>query len=238
MSVAYHLSSRTFACLTGRYCMFLDLKRDSYFSVPRGEMEELAPWIHGWRLTACSAATPDSRPSEAAAALAAQLQAAGVLMDGPSENAAPAHEVPAATHDLDYAAPADDNADQTCPLRLVTAALLYADWALRTVPIARIVDAVRTHKRGHPTACSADCNRVCRLTAAFREYRPFYPRNYLCLFDSLALIRFLSRFDQYPDWVFGVQDDPFSAHCWVQFGTLVLNDRLDRVSSYTPIMTV
>ncbi len=76
------------------------------------------------------------------------------------------------------------------------------------------------------------------MARVFLKYRPLFPRDYLCLFDSLALVRFLSGYDLYPDWVFGVQEDPFRAHCWVQAGEVVLNDHLDNVAVYTPIMTV
>ena len=63
-------------------------------------------------------------------------------------------------------------------------------------------------------------------------------RSYLCLFDSLALIHFLARFRVFPDWVFGVTADPFEAHCWVQTGGVVLNDTVERVSAFTPIMSI
>jgi hypothetical protein len=42
----------------------------------------------------------------------------------------------------------------------------------------------------------------------------------------------------YPDWVFGVNADPFEAHCWVQAGNVVLNDTVAWVSGFTPIMVV
>jgi hypothetical protein len=38
--------------------------------------------------------------------------------------------------------------------------------------------------------------------------------------------------------VFGVREAPFTAHCWVQDGAVVLNDHLENVDLYTPIMTV
>jgi hypothetical protein len=84
----------------------------------------------------------------------------------------------------------------------------------------------------------ADFERVRSLVSVFDRLRLFYPRSYLCLFDSLALIHFLAQFDVYPDWVFGVNADPFEAHCWVQAGNVVLNDTLARVSAFTPIMYV
>jgi len=31
---------------------------------------------------------------------------------------------------------------------------------------------------------------------------------------------------------------PFAAHCWVQYGDIVFNDRVEEVGGYTPIMVV
>jgi hypothetical protein len=42
----------------------------------------------------------------------------------------------------------------------------------------------------------------------------------------------------FPRWVFGVQSRPFAAHCWLQLGGVVLNDTVDHVKRYTPIMVV
>lgn len=41
-----------------------------------------------------------------------------------------------------------------------------------------------------------------------------------------------------PDLIFGVRLNPFSAHCWVQCGETVMNDRLDDVRNYTPILVL
>jgi hypothetical protein len=68
--------------------------------------------------------------------------------------------------------------------------------------------------------------------------RPLYPRDYLCLFDSLALIEFLAQHGLYPTWVFGVTSDPFMAHCWVQEGDTLLNDTVAHVGQFVPLMTV
>ena len=60
----------------------------------------------------------------------------------------------------------------------------------------------------------------------------------MCLLDSIALVRFLARRGLYAQLVFGVTDDPFSAHCWVQAGDLVLNDTVGDVSAHTPIRVI
>jgi hypothetical protein len=110
---------------------------------------------------------------------------------------------------------------------------------LRRQPFQLIVEAVRERKsRNASRAGRTDFERARLLASVFERLRLFYPRSYLCLFDSLALIHFLARFHVYPDWVFGVNADPFEAHCWVQVGNVVLNDTVARVSAFTPIMHV
>jgi hypothetical protein len=77
-----------------------------------------------------------------------------------------------------------------------------------------------------------------RIYSQFSELRPFFPRNYLCIFDSLALLNFFATFDLFPSWVFGVKLGPFHAHCWLQQGSVVLNDSISYVRQFTPIMAV
>ena len=235
----YHLSRQAFLCETCRYYVFMNLTGDNYLYVPREDLAELVPWIHGGPLGPRKARPAKTRPSAAAIALAAELVAAGVLMEG-----LPDHEVPmrlAATpiSDLASARPPLDPPGRSLHLfASVATSLIYARRALRSTPISLIVDAVAERKRALSAVEPAEWNRAAQLTKAFLHHRPLFPWDYRCLFDSLALIRFLSRFRLYPDWVFGVQDDPFSAHCWVQAGPLVLNDDLERVRSYTSIMTI
>ncbi|MDP3737525.1 MAG: lasso peptide biosynthesis B2 protein [Hyphomonadaceae bacterium] len=75
-------------------------------------------------------------------------------------------------------------------------------------------------------------------TAIYRKLRPWYPRGYLCLYDGLALIEFLARRKLFPAWVFGVQAQPFGAHCWVQQGDVLLNEATEYAGQFTPIMSV
>ena len=74
------------------------------------------------------------------------------------------------------------------------------------------------------------------FNSAFHRLRPSFPRAYLCRFDSLALMDFLATNGCHPLWVFGVRCEPFGAHCWVQDGEYVLNETLEVVREYTPIM--
>lgn len=85
---------------------------------------------------------------------------------------------------------------------------------------------------------SFDFDAAATLVRQFNTLRPWFPRNYLCLFDSLALLELLARYHLFPSWVFGVHAEPFEAHCWVQQHDVVLNDTLARVERFAPIMAV
>jgi hypothetical protein len=51
------------------------------------------------------------------------------------------------------------------------------------------------------------------------------------------MLYFLLREGFQPQWVIGVRSSPsFMAHSWIQHGGTVLNDSIDHVSVYTPIM--
>jgi len=77
------------------------------------------------------------------------------------------------------------------------------------------------------------------LVAAFSTLRPFFfSAKDACLFDALSLSEFLAGYGFFPRWVFGVQSRPFGAHCWLQLNGVVLNDSVDHVKRYTPIMVV
>ena len=59
-----------------------------------------------------------------------------------------------------------------------------------------------------------------------------------CLFDSAVLAHFLTRKHIPCNLVIGVSTKPFAAHAWVQFGTFVLNDTVEHVQVFKPIVQV
>ena len=72
----------------------------------------------------------------------------------------------------------------------------------------------------------------------FRRIRPYVPCDTCCLLDSLALIRFMAMQKLHGTLVFGVTGAPFSAHCWVQTGDMVLNDSVGNANAHTPIRVI
>lgn len=59
-----------------------------------------------------------------------------------------------------------------------------------------------------------------------------------CLVRSLAVARHLAAAGVNADLVFGVRLRPFAAHCWVQIGRALVNDRVETVRTFTPIRVV
>jgi len=73
---------------------------------------------------------------------------------------------------------------------------------------------------------------------AFRQILPWAPFQGVCLYRSFFLLAFLRRRGFDATWVFGVQTWPFEAHCWLQVGDIVLDDSLDHVRPFTPILAI
>jgi len=233
----FFLKAHIFLCRAKRHWVILDVNRDKYLCVDRAQLESLGPWIDGWQ------DEPTRRldsPSASAGALANNLLTLGILSrQSGGTKAALATTYASPTHAVDL-----DMAVRPGISRYTHAASFFLGCAsasrlLRKQRFESIVAAVQARKGARRDAARPfDLGRAQPLLAIFTRLRLLYPRPYLCLFDSLALVHFLARFDLYPDWVFGVRADPFEAHCWVQAGSIVLNDRVERISALTPIMSI
>jgi hypothetical protein len=81
-----------------------------------------------------------------------------------------------------------------------------------------------------------DDHELIYAACAFAAARGLRGAREACLKEALALLYYLGRAGCAADWVFAVKGAPFAAHCWVQLGDIVLNDSLENVRAYTPIM--
>jgi hypothetical protein len=234
------LQSHAFLCRGKRHWVILDVNRDKYLCVDRPQFETLGPSLHGWTEPAQPNGYDAPTVARNAEALANQLVTLEIL----SERANEAKDAHPTAYPLPTAAIDPDLPPRSPQSPWAHAASFFLSSArasrqLRDQRFQATVEFVRARKsRNIDRAGPFDLERAHALTSAFERLRLFYPRPYLCLFDSLALIHFLARFHVYPDWVFGVNADPFEAHCWVQAGEVVLNDTVMRVSGFAPIMHV
>ncbi|MET3836178.1 hypothetical protein ABIB58_001519 [Brevundimonas sp. UYEF29] len=92
------------------------------------------------------------------------------------------------------------------------------------------------HRALRGRAIDQDEVRLAHLAGAARRVRPWIPFEGECLQRSFQLRCYLASRGVASDWIFGVRTWPFSAHCWLQIGDLVVGDRLARVRRYTPIL--
>ena len=205
----------SFCEVQGRY-VFLDLARDRYFCL--GGALDCA-----WRALLANAA----KASEIE-----MLSARGLI----AEDAKPAGE-PCSTR-IAQTSLLEGPSDYPTSLRR----LLSLGWSviktrrrLRQKGLGAAVDALqRTKSKSRPrdhgdrtalAAIATDFARLDLLTTAHNR----------CLPRSLALAAFLARRGYWPELVLGVRLGPFRAHCWVECGNAVVNDRLERIRHYTPI---
>lgn len=234
----YFLSKHAFACLSGSSVVLLDLKADRYLALEASRARSLAGLVAGWPTLATEALLPTA---EAGNRIAAGMLKRGLLTSERSQGkelTPPPVAVPADT--------AIDPADEgEISLRLkhllsFVAALTAARLHLRFRSMEWIVDDVcrrRAKLISREGQHEIAIRQLARLFDRLRSYT--YDARGACLFDSLALLYFLLREGLQPQWVVGVRSSPsFMAHSWVQHGETLLNDSLDRVSVYTPIMAV
>lgn len=108
--------------------------------------------------------------------------------------------------------------------------------SLKQRPIESLLFELRAIDPADSDRPSAD-----QLTAgaiAFGAARKAVPIAPNCLSDSLALLVWLGPARSAATLVFGVKLDPFAAHCWVQAGAMLLNDRVDEIARFQAVRTV
>ena len=148
---------------------------------------------------------------------------------------------PPATHSLTRTPIASWPAIRTRHVLAFIASVTQSFAELKLLSIYRIFTRLRARRAARvPSAASdPDPQRLCELVFVFALLRPYLFRSRdACMLDSLALAHYLLYFGVPSRWVFGVQDAPFTSHCWLVNGTAVLNDSVEHVSGYVPLLEV
>lgn len=218
--VTWRLTPHAYAAVCGDDLVLLDVQRDSYFCLPQaGQGLELA--------------LGDRRLGRLDPDLAGDLAAAGLVeADGP-----------VLSRQVEWIPPAADLLSRPLPTPRVseiaglTASLTSMAVNYRRRSFAALL-ARAQERRKNVGPETADPEIGLRAALAFRTLLPWSPVQGACLFQAVLLLDYLGRRGQSADWVFGVRTWPFIAHCWLQSGAVVLNDTVDRVRAYQPILIV
>ena len=223
----FYLSNHAFFCLADGHYVFLDLRHDEYMCLGREETQEFRKMLDG------------SRPLGDDSVIVRTLLDKDLFVRNEADGKQPVPQTVESASASLMIGSADRPRPAINPVYVLRffAAAGKASWNLRFQPIEATVRNVERRKLAN-RKLAPDRRRVIELFSVFQTLRPYYPRPYLCLFDSLALIHFMAQFRVYPEWVYGVKLEPWGAHCWVQSDDLVVNDIVDNVNGYTPIMSI
>jgi Transglutaminase-like superfamily len=236
----YALASHVFVCLQDEHVVFLDVRNDRYFALEAARTRGLDALVRGWPVPANDAAhaVADLMKSGVLKVLADR----GLLANGQraGKDATPIQHVPPAEEIA-----ADDTAEAPAIGSLAVcrflAAASSAALSLKLMSFESVIRHAhqRRVRRQEGGASVLNRHRAQQLIAIHSWLRPFaFTSKDACLFEALTLGGFLASYGIYPQWVFGVQARPFSAHCWLQHDAVVLNDTVEHVSSYTPLMVI
>jgi len=248
----YALSRHVFVCLQGEHVVFLDVRKDRYFALEAARTAGLGEWVDGWPVATPVASGMALRVGEipvrhestgvdreAVAAVLSLLTEKGILTTH-SEGKAASPE-PSEPLRGEIFVESFDEQPRVRVGRFISfvAAALRARLLLKHRTFESVIARVRRRVINHASHDPSAEHSVQELVATFAFLRPyFFTAKDACLFDALALSEYLATYRVYPRWVFGVQARPFAAHCWLQLNGIVLNDTVDHVRRYTPIMSV
>jgi Transglutaminase-like superfamily len=235
----YFLSRDCFVCRAQDYWIILNTKLDQYFCVTNANLGSIGARLHGWQ-DISNVAAPSSQSQQSAHGLIESLISNGVITGARNEGKPFAEcGYPAQETAVEIPRRLDSVRIPLLCIAQFFLACARIDWHLRRNDFSyTLLSIERRRLRAKSSSANHNVARISTLIAAFKKVRPLYPRPYLCLFDSLALVEFLARYSLFPQLVFGVIADPFQAHCWLQEGSVVLNDSLENVSRFKPIYSV
>lgn len=110
---------------------------------------------------------------------------------------------------------------------------------LKMKPLHSILDDISRRKLSlKGNSHRSDIDQLAELSVTYRAARTFLSHRGRCLPWSIALINWAIRIGCPADLVIAVRDHPFAAHCWVQCGAVVVNDSLENVRNFTPILVI
>jgi hypothetical protein len=217
----YILGEAVSFCVPGGRPVFLDLKHDRYLCLTPDAEGSFRRLCSGDVLSAADRASLD------------ELASTGLLV-----------------HSTDDPRPIPCR--QSAPERSVfetdrrprTRNILHALWRIacaearsRFCSLSSSLAAVRSRKLASDLESAAD-EQLLEIAAAFRSSSLMASSLDRCLPRSLATAHMMIDEGFCPEVVIGVRLQPFSAHCWVEHGPVLVNETLDRVRAYTRILAV
>jgi hypothetical protein len=208
-----------FAAVCGQDVVLLDVSRDDYLVLAgAGDQVGLEPTT--------------GRLDIADDALAAQLSSAALIVPTNPSLADRRQAVPEARSDIFSAVPVRPRFGDWLAFVWALIEMIPLYW-LR--PFGRLVSS---QEEPSGEGARTPSETLIHSALVFERMLVWAPFQGKCLFRAAMLRRFLHRRGFKTAWVFGARTWPFAAHCWLQVGDVVINDRVDHVARFAPVMVV
>lgn len=221
--MGYSLRTGVTCRQSGGFTFFLDLDRDRYVA------------IEGAANAAFDRLVANAPCSEGDQGLVAQFITEGLIV----ETAGLQRPEPCAHVSTTIDSAIDLAVDRHIkpPASAALARIVLAKWSLRRIGLARTLERLARRKRrraGHPGVA----DRLVRISAAFERCNAFASPLDQCLPRSIAVAHRMLDLGLCPTLLIGVRAQPFAAHCWIESGDLIVNDRRDTVTPFAPILMI
>lgn len=221
----YRLRNNLLYCIAGGNPVFLDMGDDRYFGLPAKANATFQKLVNGNPLVAGD--EDQLRILLSRHIIVPDQEAAGLI----PKNAV----LPRVCRDLTLQR---RRTTITICARAVAAELLSAR-TLRRRQLCEVKQSIETRRSLIPIDRSGTTdNRIGEVAEAFEWSRLIFSSKDRCLVRSLAFVSVCIDLRQHVSLVLGVTASPFSAHCWVQRDDCVLNDTVERVRPFTPILVI
>ncbi|KAF1721719.1 lasso peptide biosynthesis B2 protein [Pseudoxanthomonas wuyuanensis] len=221
----YQLRDGLSFCFVDEHPVFLDIRNDRYFMLPAALECAFTAHINGQIPLATSLSELLGSNEQNAEE---SLQSRSSWGDEPATRSAMEEQT----------------ADEMLSIRVFLEVLLTVIKIRIHLKTMGLEDALRdlaTHRKRKAILAEAAIfksieSSITTATKQFLRARRLVPIKSTCLLDSLALATYLANRRLPAKLVFGVMLSPFSAHCWVQFRDIALNETVTETAAHTQIL--
>lgn len=236
----YYLASDVHVCKVRGAAVFLDLRSNSYMSVPPESTFELDENVAGF-VEIGSAAPPERYERTRSESVILSLVSRGILTESRVSGKVASRVSNQFTQGI--APGLGKRLDRRIRMRSVAHFCSSTAYVSTHLHLKRVLSIVRRtcwlRDRSLQSASPACPATVLDALDSFRQLRTWtYTAHGACLFDSFVLTFFLHHYNVLPTFVIGIRTKPFIAHAWVQVGDTVLDERVEALKSLTPILVV
>jgi hypothetical protein len=109
-------------------------------------------------------------------------------------------------------------------------------WRLHRCALSSVLERSSRIRRGAIVSQETRSLRIRRVATAFAYTGFIFGRTDRCLPRSLAMYSLCRSLGASIQCVIGVRSDPFAAHAWTQDKDRILNDSVEQVRHYSPIL--